>query len=266
MASTRSPLGVSLIPLAIVCTAWAAPEPAPAPAAPPAAAVDWKPFAAEIDRLHARRDDPATEKALEAKLAQALAALPSSPDILWRAARFEIWRGDGTRDSARQKAHGARAHELAKKAVALAPKRVEGHYFAAIGIGIYAQAVGVIKTVREGRDKEFTRELDEAIRIDASFDRCGPLVMKGRYHFEMPWPMRSLEKSAANLRQALQRFPHNRRARIFLAETLLKDGEAAQAKQVLDPVFAPKPEEDPPEDRRSRLLAQPLAQKIAKEL
>jgi ParB-like chromosome segregation protein Spo0J len=254
MASTRSAL-VALLGLSL------APPPV-ADASPPSVAT----LVVELDRLHGRRDDPATEKALEARLAEALAAAPASPDVLWRAARFEIWRGDGTRDATRQRAHGERAAALARKAAALAPGRVEGHYFAAIGVGLYAQAVGVWKTVREGRDKEFTRALDQALKLDPFYDRGGPLVMKGRYHYEMPWPMRDLDRSAEHLRRALAKFPHNRRARIFLAETLLKDGEPAQAKQALDPVFTPRPEEDPPEDRRARKLAEAVAAKIAKEL
>jgi hypothetical protein len=229
-------------------------------------AADPRRQVSEIDALFARRDQPAAERALTAKIAEALRAAPEDYEVLWRAARFSVWLGDGAPEATRKRDHGAQATALAKRAVARNSRRVEGHYYVALGVGIYSQGVGVLRVLREGREKEFLRAIEEALRIDSFFDRGGPLLAKGRYHYELPWPKRDLKKSADYLGRVLKRFPHCRRARLFLAETLLKDGEPARAKEVLAPVFASRPEEDPPEDRRSRKLAQAVAARIEQAL
>ena len=76
--------------------------------------------------------------------------------MLWRAARLQVWLGDVTSDPAGKRRFGSAAAELARRAIALQPARVEGHYYAALGVGIYCQGVGVLKILREGRDREFT--------------------------------------------------------------------------------------------------------------
>jgi hypothetical protein len=228
----------------------------PLAAAPPESASATAPGgpAAEIDALHLRRDDPAVQATLKSRLSPT--AVRDDFDLLWRAARFRIWLADVTTDVALKRTLGAEAAELAHKAVAKAPQRVEGHYYEAMGIGIYCQAVGVMKTLREGRDKAFTAALDRALKLDPMFDRGGPLLAKGRYYHELPWPLRDLGKSVAHYQQILARFPFRPRARLFLAEALLKDGRDADAREAAKHIFDADTGQDPPESRRVRQLVQ----------
>jgi hypothetical protein len=220
----------------------------PLPAAPPAAA----PATAELDALQLRRDEPAVLAMMKSKLSAT--AVQDDFELLWRAARLRVSLADAATDAAVKQSLGAEAAELAHGAVTKAPQRVEGHYYEAMGIGIYCQAVGVMKTLREGRDRAFTAALDRALALDPMFDRGGPLLAKGRYYHELPWPLRNLGKSVALYRQILARFPFHPRARLFLAEALLKDGRAAEAREAAAHIFDGDTGQDPPESRRVRQL------------
>ena len=219
-----------------------------------------------LDSLHLRRDDPSAQQAFRAALAGAAPAEREDFEVLWRAARFEVWLGDVATEPERKRAQGTAAAELARRALALQPRRVEGHYYAALGIGLYCQGTGVIKILREGKDKAFTEELDKALAADPFFDRGGPLLAKGRYHFELPWPMRDLKKSIEHYRRILARFPYRPRARLFLAESLLKDGRAREAAAELGRLLEDDHGQDPPESRRVQWLARELDARIRKAL
>ena len=110
------------------------------------------------------------------------------------------------------------------------PAWVGGHYYAAAGIGIYSQAVGILKALGEGLESKFNERLDKAIEIDPRFQKEMPLIAKGRYYFELPWPKRNLGKSATWYRKALALDPNNLRATAWLAETLWSDGDVAGAR------------------------------------
>lgn len=195
---------------------------------------------------------------LERRLAEAAPAERQQFDVLWRVARVRVWQGDLTTDAATKRALGAEAAGLARSAIAIDGKRVEGHYYAALGIGIYCQGVGVLTILRERRDREFAQALDRALTIDPFFDRGGPLLAQGRYYYELPWPMRDLGKAIASFRRVLERFPDRRRGRLFLVEALLKDGQPADARAELDQLTAGPPDPDPPEARRVTELVRRL--------
>ncbi|MBM4381566.1 MAG: tetratricopeptide repeat protein, partial [Deltaproteobacteria bacterium] len=73
---------------------------------------------------------------------------------------------------------------------------------------------------------------------------------------------RDYGKSAELLRRVLEKHPGRIRAGVYLAETLLADGKAAEAKQVLDAALAQPPVGDPPEDRRALSWGRALEPKI----
>jgi predicted Zn-dependent protease len=219
-----------------------------------------------LDALQAHRDDPSMARALADKLASASPADRDDFEVLWRAARLEVWLGDVASDPAAKRTLGADAAALGRKALALRPARVEGHYYTALGVGIYCQGVGVLKILRERRDREFTEELDRALAIDPYFGQGGPLLAKGRYFFELPWPMRDVKKAIDYYRRVLARFRYQPRARLFLAEALLKDDRAAEADSELRRLFEGDEGKDPPETRRVQALAGDVRARVAKEL
>ena len=135
-----------------------------------------------------------------------------------------------------------------------------------ITTGAYSQGAGILKALSQGLEGKFNGHIDRAIQMNPSLGFGGPIVAKGRYWFELPWPKRSVEKSAERFKTVLAGYPMNLRARYYYAETLLKDGEAKQAKELLTPVLSASIAYDPPEGRRVQAWAKKLMVRIDEEL
>ncbi|QSQ27411.1 hypothetical protein JY651_21955 [Pyxidicoccus parkwayensis] len=219
-----------------------------------------------LDALHQKRGDAASEKEAEETLKAALKATPDDFELVWRQARLLQWQADGTQDEKRKKVLGRQAWDWGEKAVKLSPERVEGHYFAATGIGAYSQAVGVMKALGEGLEGKFNERLDKAIALDPDFQWGAPLLAKGRYYYELPWPKRDLGKSAALYEKVIAKHPEMLRAYLFLAETLLKDDKAQKARDAIQKVKQGSVAYDPPEGRRVQELAKKVDADIEEEL
>lgn len=137
---------------------------------------------------------------------------------------------------------------------------------AALGVGAYAQAVGILKALGDGLESKFNERLDKALQLDPDFLWGAPLLTKGRYYFELPWPKRDLAKSASFYEKALAKSPGNLRTWYFLAETLLKDGKARKARDAIEQVKQGSTAYDPAEGRRVQELAKKLDSEIGEEL
>ncbi|MBZ4400020.1 tetratricopeptide repeat protein [Myxococcus sp. AS-1-15] len=221
---------------------------------------------ARLDALHERRGEAEGGKALEAELKAALSVTPDDFELVWRQARQLQWQADGAASEKLKKVLGRQTWDVAEKAVKLAPNRVEGHYFAAAGIGAYSQAVGVMKALGEGLEGKFNERLDAAIKLDSGFYGAAPLLAKGRYYYELPWPKRDLKKSAEYYEKAIQQHPEMLRAYYFLAETLLRDDKAKEARNAIQKVKQGSVVYDPPEGRRIQEWAKKVEADIEEEL
>ncbi len=241
----------------------AVPAPDPAAAAAPPQAQD--PYA-ELDALDARRDDPAALKQAEERLRAGLAKAPNDYGLLWRAARLHVWLADGATDDNVKRDEGKRAWDLGESAIRASPGGFEGYYFSAVGIGNYSQAVGILKALTQGLEGTFNDRLDRAIRMKPDYLNGFPVMLKGRYHYELPWPKRDLAKGKALFQQVNAKHPENLRAWLYLAELLLKDGDAKGADAALKKVFAGDVQYDPPEGKRVKAKAAPVRLAIDKEL
>lgn len=220
----------------------------------------------ELDQLYSQRSEPSAVEKLEAALTQELQATPESYELLWRLARLRYWQADGSPAGKRRETLARQGWDLAEKAVKLAPERVEGHYYAAVNIGAYSQAVGILSALAQGLEGRFNARIDKAMALDTSFERGGPWLAKGRYHYELPWPKRDLRKSAELYRKVLDKYPDRLRAWYFLAETLQADGQPAKALEALGELDKRGVASDPPEGRRVLGWASPLKDKLAREV
>jgi len=124
-------------------------------------------------------------------------------------------------------------------------------------MGNYSTAVGILKALGEGIESKFNERLDKAISLNDDIDLAGPLLAKGRYFYELPWPKRDLDKSKESLEKALKKHPENLRAWLYLADTQLKDGDAKKAKESIDKALNGSGAYDPPETKRVKALARP---------
>ena len=111
-----------------------------------------------------------------------------------------------------------------------------------------------------------SRPSPRSIKNNETFDRFGGHTAKGRYHWELPWPKRDLKKSKEELQKSIDKHPEHLRNYLFLAETLLKDGDAKAAKVQVDKVLNGDAAYDPPESRRVKGWAKDVAAQIDKEL
>lgn len=221
---------------------------------------------AALDALYARRGEAEGEKALEAALDTALRAAPEAFELVWRKARLRHWQADGASTSEQKKALGQQVWELGERARKLRPERVEGHFYAAVGIGSYSQAVGILAALAEGLEGKFNERLEKALKLDPGFEWSGPWLTKGRYFYELPWPKRDLTRSADCMKKALALHPEGLRGWYFLAETLLADGKAKEAHEALLKVTEGSVAYDPAEGLRIQARARKLRARIEKEL
>ncbi|HYO56075.1 hypothetical protein [Archangium sp.] len=231
----------------------------PALAATPEELSSW-------DALYARRQDAAAVKQLDEALKKALEATPEDYEVLWRAARVRNWQADGATDTKVKKALGKQTWELGDRARKVAPDRVEGQYFAALGIGAYSQAVGILAALGEGLEGKYNERLDAALKLDPMYERGGPLLAKGRYYYELPWPKRDLKKSASLFQKAIEKHPEQLRAWLYLSETLLADGEEKKAHEAILSVAQGGVGYDPAEGQRIQGWARKVQTTIEKEL
>jgi tetratricopeptide (TPR) repeat protein len=227
---------------------------------------------AKLDGLQATRDNPESAKQIDALVSAAMKLAPNDYGVLWRAARMHCWVGEGlpVEQSARRTAEAKQCWDLGAKAVAANAEGVEGNYYAANGAGNYSTEIGVLKALSHGMEGTFNGFLDKAIKLDPGFSNAAPLIAKGRYYFSLPWPKRSYSKAEDHFKKALALQPKAIRAKLWLAETLVADGEAKAAKGYLDQVDAQLAAGgegfDAPEVRRVQSWLDPVKKKVQEEL
>jgi len=218
-----------------------------------------------MDALWQERGDPAKADAAIASGTAALAATPTDADVQYRLARATLWVADGEENADRKQKLGREVWDLGEKLVKARPTWVGGYYYAAAGIGVYSQAVGILRALGEGLEGKFNERLDKAIEMDSTFQHQMPLLAKGRYYFELPWPKRNLGKSANFYRRALAADPGNLRGMAWLAETLWRDGDVAGAKAQLARVQEGRLPDDPAEEARAKWIARKVVAQMEKE-
>lgn len=231
--------------------------------AQPASAGD---VTAKFDDLWKTRDDAASLKAMDEAVTEGLKAFPEDYEILWRAGRLRWWVADGATDMKLRKQVAKEGWTFAERAVKAKGDGMQGHYYVALNIGAYSQAVGILKALGEGLEGKFNDELDKARKLDGGFDRMGCANAKGRYYWELPWPKRDLGKSRTELKSVLEKHPEHLRGWLYLAETELKDGNAKDAKSAIDKVTGGADGYDPPEARRIKKWAKAVGEAIDAEL
>ena len=92
-----------------------------------------------------------------------------------------------------------------------------GHYWAALGIGSYAEGMGALRALANGIEGKFRRPLERATALDERYDHGSIPVVWAAYYLELPWPKRDRDKAAEQLKRALAINPANLRARLYQA-------------------------------------------------
>ena len=215
---------------------------------------------ARVDSEWPHRDAPGRLADIRAILDRAEALAPHDFGVLWREARLFFWLADDPAVPKEERSRlGEKAWKLGDRAAAADPARVEGWYYAAVGMGNYALGIGVLKALGQGIEGKFKERLSRAQRIEPNFEAGAIDTAWGRFYYELPWPKYDARDSERSLQKAIQANPANVRARVFLAELYRKEGHPKEARALLEEAAAHAPGSyDAPEERRASALAKGL--------
>jgi tetratricopeptide (TPR) repeat protein len=231
------------------------------------AGADAKALIADIDRLWPTRDQGDGPKEVGEKVAAALAAAPDDFEVLWRAARWHVWVGDGLPNGDQKEAEGKLGWELGDKASAKNPAADQGWHYAAAGIGVYSQAISIVTALMKGMEGKFLERLNKALAINPDADDGNTGALMGRYFYELPWPKYDGNKSLEWLGKGIAKHPKNARLHFYMAQTLLKEGKAKEAMSEVTACLAIDPASgDAPEGRRMQERCRTFKPKVEKEL
>lgn len=221
-----------------------------------------------LEALFNDRDQPGMAEKNAAAVEAALKANPNDYGVLWRAARWHCWTADtwAPKQNPKREPEAKQCWDLGAQAVKVNPEGLEGNYYAGNGVGEWSDEVGIIKALTQGLESTFNGYVDKALKLNPNFHDCDPLILKGRYFWALPWPKRNLGKSAELLRKGIAACPTRVRLYAYLGDTLLKDGKAVEAKDVLEKGKAVAGNPDGPEYRRGESLVAETMKRVEEEL
>jgi tetratricopeptide (TPR) repeat protein len=206
------------------------------------------PSADQADALYAEREDIAKARQAAQIWQTRLKSDPKAFEPAWKLSRASYWLGTHGPQAGRR-ADLQTGIEAARAAIALQPKRPEGHFWLAANMGALAESFGMRQGIKYR--KPIRAELEEVLRIDPAFQHGSADRALGRWYFRVPGLFGgSKEKSEQHLRKALTYNPQSTVTWFFLAETLEEMGKKTEAKQALQKVLdAPLDPEWTPEDK-----------------
>ena len=209
----------------------------------------------ELDASYQRRHEAVVlESALERGNALLLKE-PDNYDLLWRLARLEVWIAAQMDESGSKKRGARRAWELGDRARRLRPERAEGHYYAALGVGLWGEAGGIAASFFSGVATKFLERLNLAAALDPDLDRGGPLLAQARFKMVIPWPFRNMDQAKRLLEKVSREHPQNLRAKWYLHQLYQGRGDSLPARRLLSEIQASDESYDPAEARAIKVLA-----------
>ncbi len=150
------------------------------------------------------------------------------------------WGDVRAKDDSEKLAAYDRGREVGKRAVELAPKNPEAHFWYAVNTGRWGTTKGVLRslfllpTLRE--------EVDTILQLAP--DDPGALGLAGNIELALPWG--DFDKAEANFRKALKVDPRYTAVRVDLGRLLIKHGKYAEARKEFQRVL---------DEREARFLA-----------
>jgi tetratricopeptide (TPR) repeat protein len=214
-------------------------------------------IADDPDSLYAQRDDLDSARRAAALWAERLTANPKDFDSAWKLARARYWLG-GHAPEADRKSILEQGIAAGRAAVALDPKRPEGHFWIAANMGALAESFGMRQGLKYRGD--IKAELLTVLNLDPAFQGGSADRALGRWYFKVPGLFGgSKTKSEEHLRRSLTYAPNSTASHFFLAETLLDAGRRDEARAELQRVLdAPVDPDWAPEDRGFKAKARAL--------
>ncbi len=204
----------------------------------------------KADSLFKLRKDPQNSQKAISILEENLKKNPNDYNTLWRLSRLYYFLGYHLEGKVKKniiKSYYEKAMNYGKKAIAVNPEGVEGHFWLGVGYGKYGEVRGVLKSLfLVGPIKD---EMKKVIELDEKYDCGGAYRVLGRLYFKLPGIAGGdKKKSLMYLKKSKEICPDNPLTRIYLADTLRKLKRKKEAREELEWVLNSKfPEDEEPE-------------------
>jgi tetratricopeptide (TPR) repeat protein len=195
---------------------------------------------AEARAAYETRAEAGQAKAAVELFQRAAAEDPASYEARWEGARAAYFYGTYTRSEAPDTEKMAifdGGITLAKQAVALSPKGVEGHFWLGVLYGVYGEAKGIFKSL--SLVPVIKQEMQTCLELEPAVEGWGPDRVLGRMYYKLPFfKGGDKKKSAAYLEKSFAGTPTNALTRLYLAETYRSEGRKVDAirqlKEIID--------------------------------
>ena len=201
------------------------------------------------DDYYLGRSNPSNLDQAVRLLRQEVADNPNNYEAWWRIARSEAHLGGDLdpKDEKGQVAAFQAGVDAGRRAVALQPMRVEGHFWLGANYGLLAEAEGWFKGLR--LLDTIRREMEAVVRLDPDYEEAAGERTLARIYYRAPFfKGGDKQHSIELLKDCLKRFPHDSFALLYLADDYLAVGRKAEARglfeQILnlcpDPIYGPE--------------------------
>lgn len=211
------------------------------------------------------RAEPAQAKVAVELFRKAATEDAASYEARWEGARAAYFFGTYTRSDAPDAEKMAifdGGITMAKEAIALSPKGIEGHFWLGVLFGVYGEAKGIFKSL--SLVPAIKQEMQTCLELDPGVEGWGPDRVLGRMYHKLPFFKGGDDKkSIAYLEKSLAGAPTNALTRLYLAETYRSEGRKVDAVRLLKEIVAMTP--DPrwaPEHPSIRAQAEKLLKKL----
>jgi tetratricopeptide (TPR) repeat protein len=176
--------------------------------------------------------------------------------------KARYWLGTNGLPEAERKGALEAGIAAARTAIAIDPKRPEGHFWLAANMGALAESFGMRQGIKyRGQIKD---ALLATLKIDPGFQDGSADRALGRWYFKVPGLFGgSNKRSEEHLRKSLTYDPDSVISHLFLGDTLADLGRRDEArKEYQAAIDAPFDPEWTPEDRRFKEQARRLLQQL----
>jgi tetratricopeptide (TPR) repeat protein len=165
----------------------------------------------------------------------------------WRLARFyNFWARRAPSEKIKLL---KQAVECGKKAVALDPHRVEGHFWLGASYGLLAEESNLLEGLR--LIDPVRHEMETVVKLDADYAEGSALQILGRVDYSAPFfKGGDKQRSIQLLGDCLKKHPDNPQTMLYLADSYLAVGRRAEARALLEKILTlcPDPEYGPEVD------------------
>lgn len=219
---------------------------------------------ADADAQYAKREEPGyVQKAIE-EYNRALSMDPTLYEAAWKLSKAEWYLGNHSPGEEKENVFQS-GIDAAKKAIAIAPDKCEGHFWLGVNYGFYGESHGMFKAL--GLINPIKEEMNKAMAINENCECGGPQRVLGRLYAKAPFfKGGSKSKAIEWLNKSMELCPNDTQTRMFLAEIYLDENKKSLAIEQLKAILNVVP--DPgwiPENKENKMLAEKMLAQLEKK-